>query len=73
LDADETVVVNGPLGNTIVKIYENRAWVETSPCENQTCVASGIVMRQGQWSACLPNHVLLIIQGEDNDVDAVVW
>ena len=72
LDADETVVVSGPLGDTVVKIHGNRAWVESSPCENQTCVASGFVERQGQWAACLPNNVLLMIHGTgDEDVDAI--
>jgi len=72
LDADETVVVSGPLGDTVVKIHGNRAWVESSPCENQTCVASGFVVRQGQWAACLPNNVLLMIHGTgDEDVHAI--
>jgi len=74
VNAEETVVVAGPLGDTVVKIHENRAWVESSPCENQTCVASGHIARQGQWAACLPNNVLLMIQGTGGgDVDAVVW
>ena len=74
IDAEETVVVPGPLGDTVVRIQDSRAWVESSPCENQTCVASGFAARQGQWAACLPNNVLLVIQGtEEGDVDAVVW
>ena len=74
VNAEETVIVAGPLGDTVVKIHENRAWVESSPCENQTCVASGSVARQGQWAACLPNNVLLMIQGTGGgDVDAVAW
>jgi hypothetical protein len=74
LDAQETVVVSGPLGETIVRIHENSAWVEFSPCENQTCTAAGLLFRQGQWAACLPNNVLLLIEGEkDEDVDIVAW
>ena len=74
VNAEETVIVAGPLGDTVVKIHDNRAWVESSPCENQTCVASGHIVRQGQWEACLPNKVLLMIQGTGGgDVDAVVW
>ena len=72
--AEETIVVNGPLGNTIVRLNGQRAWVESSPCDNQNCVASGFLSRQGQWSACLPNNVLVIISGtEDNDVDEIAW
>jgi hypothetical protein len=72
LDADETIVVSGPLGDTVVRIHNDGAWVESSPCQNQTCVSSGIVQRQGRWAACLPNNVLLIIEGIDEDVDAIV-
>ena len=39
LDAEETVVVRGPLGDTVIRIHANQAWVESSPCDNQTCVA----------------------------------
>ena len=75
LDAEETVVVSGPLGDTVVRIQDNHAWVESSPCENQTCVAAGHVMRQGAWAACLPNNVLLMIEGnnDDGEVDTVAW
>ena len=74
LETEETVVVSGLLGDTIVKIDSGRAWVESSPCDNKTCIASGYVRRNGQWTACLPNNVLLIIQetgGEDADI--FVW
>ena len=72
VDSSETVVVEGFLGKTIVRIENNQTWVESSPCFNQTCVASGVITRQGQWAACLPNNVLLMIQGiKDDDFDAV--
>jgi hypothetical protein len=74
IDADETVRVKGPLGDTVVRIRDNRAWVKSSPCENQNCVAAGFISRQGQWAACLPNNVLLMILGNgDDDVDAFAW
>ena len=74
LDAEEVITVRGPLGNTIVRIYENQAWIEASPCDNQTCVATGLIKRQSQWAACLPNNVLLLIHGiEENDVDSIAW
>ncbi|MCL2764032.1 MAG: NusG domain II-containing protein [Treponema sp.] len=74
LNAEERVTVQGPLGNTVVRLFENRAWIESSPCENKTCIAAGSVSSQGQWTACLPNNVLLIIQGiRDHDVDSVAW
>jgi len=74
VNAEETVHVPGPLGNTVIRIHDNQTWVESSPCENQNCVVTGLLTRYGQWAACLPNNVLLIIHGvNDDDVDAVVW
>ena len=76
VDAEETIIVEGVLGETVIQIGGKRAWVESSPCDNKTCVTAGFVSRQGQWAACLPNNVLLMIQGEadgDSDVDAIVW
>jgi hypothetical protein len=76
LDADETVAVQGPLGNTVVRIHNHQAWVESSPCGNQTCVAAGHINSEGEWVACLPNNVFLLIEGAGNDtgnVDSSAW
>ena len=76
LDAEETLAVPGPLGDTVVKIHHRRAWVESSPCENQICVAAGHIQRRGIWLACLPNNVFLMIHGngiDGDEVDAIAW
>ena len=76
LDASETVSVRGPLGNTVVRVHGSEAWVESSPCKNQTCVAMGHVRMAGGWAACLPNNVFFIIEGSDEPEDApdsVTW
>jgi len=74
LETNETVTVSGPLGDTVVKINEGRAWIESSPCDNQTCVGMGSVHQQGQWALCLPNKVMLFIEGtDDKDIDSISW
>ena len=74
LDAEETVEVPGPLGNTIVRIHDREAWVESSPCANQICVEAGHIHRQGVWIACLPNNVIIIIEGfDDHGPDVLAW
>jgi hypothetical protein len=76
LDAEETVAVQGPLGNTVVRIHNHQAWVESSPCDNQTCVAAGHINSEGEWVACLPNNVFLLIEGAGNDtgnLDSSAW
>ncbi|MCL2211130.1 MAG: NusG domain II-containing protein [Treponema sp.] len=74
VEAEETLDISGPLGITTVKLGKNKAWIESSPCDNQTCVAAGFITRNGQWAACLPNNVLLMIHGlGGGDVDSVAW
>jgi hypothetical protein len=74
LDAEEIISVPGPLGETVVRIHGGNAAIMSSPCNNQTCVAAGHLSRQGQWAACLPNNVFLLIEGKgDNGADASAW
>ena len=85
LDAAETVTVPGALGDTIVEIQNSSARVLSSPCKNQTCVAAGAVFSHGQWTACLPNKVMIYIEssssqkpkrtkaGANKNVDATSW
>ncbi len=68
---EETVVVDGPIGQTVVAIAEGGARVVSSPCDNQICVRTGQVERAGRWIACLPNRVFVSIEsGNLTDVDA---
>ena len=76
LGAEETVMVRGPLGNTVVRIHGNEAWVESSPCANQTCVGMGHADSRGDWVACLPNSVFFLIEGSNENgyyPDSTSW
>jgi len=74
-DTAESIVVSGPLGDTVVEIGGGFARIKTSPCLNQTCVSAGNIHARGQWTACLPNRVMLYIDKSEtnNDVDASAW
>jgi len=75
IEAEEHVSVAGSLGETVVKIHEGRAAIVSSPCNGQTCVAAGELNKNGQWAACLPNRVFILIEGAaDSDaIDAASW
>ena len=74
-EAEELVVVTGSIGETLVEIRKGRAAIVSSPCGGQTCVAAGELQRNGQWAACLPNRVFLLIEGANGEdaVDAASW
>ncbi|MDR2785144.1 MAG: NusG domain II-containing protein [Treponema sp.] len=75
VDAEETIEVPGPLGITVVEIKDMRVHVLSSPCANQTCVAAGHIDSGGQWVACLPNKVFVMVEGTTGDegVDSGTW
>lgn len=75
LDREAEIPVPGPLGDTVVHIHGGAVRVESSPCKNQICVASGAISRPGQMIACLPNKVMVRIRGgtDAGGVDAQTW
>lgn len=73
LDEERTVEIPGLLGNTIVMIQNGNVRIIKSPCPNQTCLASPPLSTKGEWNACLPNQVILRVEGDTqkDDVDAI--
>lgn len=60
----KTIEVEGPLGTTVVEVEGTRAHVVSSPCPDKICIRMGWLERAGDYSACLPNRVLLEV-GEE--------
>jgi len=75
LNAEERVIVSGSMGETVIEINKNRAAIVSSPCSGQTCIGAGALRKNGQWAACLPNRVFLLIEGAEGEdgVDATSW
>jgi hypothetical protein len=63
LERSARVDIAGPLGTTTVELQDKRVRVLASPCANQSCIASGVIHRRGQWLACLPNGVFVSVEG----------
>jgi hypothetical protein len=63
LDRDREITVCGPLGDTMIVIEHGAAHVAASACPEKICVRSAGIRRNGEWIACLPNRVLLTIEG----------
>ncbi|MDX9898084.1 MAG: NusG domain II-containing protein, partial [Spirochaetia bacterium] len=73
LSDDRVIEVPGLIGTTRIVIHDGTAHIEDSPCENKTCVASPPIKQTGEWAACLPNGVFIVIQGAESDeLDATV-
>jgi len=74
IEDDVRLNIQGPLGETLVSIGQGRAEILSSPCSLQSCISFGLIQRKGQWLACLPNRVFLVIEGrEEGTIDALVY
>ena len=72
VDSSVETDIPGPLGMTHVVLENGSARITYSPCPNRTCIAAPPISRPGDWTACLPNRVLIRIDGHDpSALDAV--
>ena len=73
LDQARIVELAGPLGPSVVEIKGGAVRVATAPCHRQICVGTGWVQRTGAVIACLPNRLLVQVEGTQagHGLDAV--
>jgi hypothetical protein len=67
--------VTGPLGETEITIEDGAARIVASPCPRKECVRMGAARRTGQTIVCVPNKVIVRVEGEragSDDVDAIL-
>jgi hypothetical protein len=67
LSVDRDISIAGPLGDTHIAIRSKTVRIVDSPCPNKTCIASGAIAEPNQWIACLPNRVLVRVEGSEAD------
>ena len=69
------VRVHGPLGETEIAIEDGAARIVASPCARKLCVRMGAARRAGQTIVCVPNKVIVRIEGEragSDEIDAIL-
>jgi hypothetical protein len=61
------------VGTNTIRITPDGAYMLASTCRNQDCVRMGKITRPGQIIVCLPNRVMVILEGdrEEGGLDAV--
>jgi len=64
LSEDGRIEVPGPLGTTVVEVRDGAARVVSSPCPQKTCIAMGAVAEPGDIAVCVPNGVIVRIEGD---------
>lgn len=71
IDEDRSVTVPGPHGDTVVEVKDGMVRFKESPCPDHVCMLRGWMKNAGEWEACLPNEVMVSIEGGNDDgIDA---
>jgi hypothetical protein len=74
LDGNQTLVLHGPAGKTLVELKDGAVRVRESDCRDKLCVNFGPARHGGDWIACLPNRVFIRVEGDagagESKVDA---
>ncbi len=56
-----------------IEITPEGARVTSSDCPDKTCVRTGQISSPGEAAVCVPNKVVVYIEGKDADVDGVAY
>ena len=71
LTNNQELTIQGALGPSIIKVENGRVRFSASPCNNKQCIHSGWLQLGGEFTACLPNRVSLLVKGLDNRFDTI--
>ena len=63
LSMNREVHITGPLGETVVEVRGGRVRVKRSPCPHKICVHTGFKDANGDVIACIPNRIVVRIEG----------
>lgn len=64
LQEDVRVEVSGPVGVSRVAVEEGRVRVLDSPCVQRICVRRGWLREVGDLAVCVPNRLVVRVEGE---------
>ena len=71
LSRSGTFSLNG--GTNVLVIENGEAWVSEAACPDKVCMGMGKISRNGEFIACLPNRLLIVVEGaaEQSPVDGM--
>lgn len=72
VDREETIIVDGKYKH-IILVEPGRIRFKEADCPDQTCVRTGWLRDAGDTAVCLPDKIIIKIQGWGKSVDAVAY
>jgi len=72
ISEDRDITISGPIGDTNLRISENRVWITEAPCPHKICKKMGKIGRAGEIIVCIPNKIFIEVEGtQDSPVDGI--
>lgn len=67
------LTIEGALGPSVIDIHDGKARFTASPCRGKQCVHTGWVNHSGESATCLPNRISLLVAGNEQRFDSIVF
>jgi hypothetical protein len=67
LGSDREETFTGPVGETVMAIRNREVFISQSDCPRKICMGMGHIHRNGEVIACVPNHILVRVAGEEKE------
>ena len=67
----QQVTVPGLAGDSVLEVADGRIRFRHSPCRNRVCIAAGWLAAAGEFAACAPNGVSVLVHGGGDAFDAI--
>ncbi|HHW54787.1 MAG: NusG domain II-containing protein [bacterium] len=64
LEPGKEIPIRGYLGDSVLEMGEDRVRLVHSPCPDHLCVYMGWISRPGEIIVCLPNMVMVRVEGK---------
>ena len=65
LKKNGTFPLNG--GTNILVVENGEAWVSEANCPDKVCMGMGKISRNGEFIACLPNRLIVVVEGGEQN------
>ena len=66
LNKNGTFPLNG--GSNTLVVENSEAWVSEANCPDKVCMGMGKISRNGEFIACLPNRLIVVVEGGEQSL-----
>ena len=73
LQLDKIYTVQGHIGKSIIVVKQGKIRFRHSPCQKKYCILSGWHELSGDVAACLPNRVIIRVNGTPKGYDVLSY